>query len=120
MVGKDPAQGGQVADVGLLKGVIGAVRHRRDIVETGGIGQRVEVDDLMPARDGQPHDGRSDKTGTAGDEDLHVLSIVKGLSKSARAGAAVSFSDKTGSVSPEIGQSMPQLSHLTAPSHSGA
>ncbi len=59
--GKDAVQRRAVADVGLFKAVQVRSRDRGHIVQTGGIGQGVEVHHLMPARHGQPHDRRADE-----------------------------------------------------------
>ncbi len=110
-----------VADIGMDKGIVRALRRLGHIVQTGRIGQRIEVDHLMPARNRQTHHGRSDKTGPAGDEQLHAPpSHVKGLSNAANPCAVASLSESRASAPSGIGQSMPQLSQCTAPSHSGA
>ena len=121
--GKDPVQRRTVADIGLFEGIERAVGHRRDIVEAGGIGQRVEIDHLVAARHGQPHHGRPDEPGPAGHEKLHAASSgvqVKGLSNPSSPGATASFSLSTGST--VSGQSMPIAGsfQIRAPSVSGA
>ena len=121
VVGQNAVERGPVADVDLFEGVSRRVGHRGHVVETGGIGQRIEVDDLMSARNRKAHHGGPDETSAARDEDLHAaLPMVNGLSRSLRNGALASLSDRTGaSVRP---QSIPMSgsSNRTARSHSGA
>ncbi len=107
-----------IANIGLHKMVVGRIGNAGHIVQTGGIGQRIEVHDLMPLCHRTPHHRRADKACPARYDKSHDVSQIKGLSKSARAGAAASFSLSTGS--PPSPQSMPQVSQRTAPSQSGA
>ena len=111
-------QGGAVTDIGLLEGVTRGIRHLRDIGEVRGIGEGVEIDDIMARTDSVAHHSRADEACTSGYENLHAASHTNGLSKSASAGAAASFSESTGS--PSSPQSMPQVSQRTAPSAAGA
>ncbi len=116
-----PVERGAVADVDLFERISGRVRHVRHVVEAGGIGQRVEVDHIVPARNGQPDHRGPDEPGAAGDEQLHAdTSKAKGLSISDRRGAAASLSDSTGS--PSRAQSMAKAgsSNRTERSQSGA
>jgi hypothetical protein len=55
MGGEDPIQRGAVTNIRLFKGIERAVRHWCDIVEAGGIGQRVKVHHPVAARHRQPH-----------------------------------------------------------------
>ena len=119
MLGKNPVQRGAVTDIDMLEGVKRAARNRGHVVETGGIGQRIDIDDRMPARHSQPHHRRADKARTARDQQLHAEpSQMKGLSKLSKGTAASSLAESTGVA--HNGQSMPQLSQCTAPSQSGA
>jgi hypothetical protein len=117
--GKDPVQCHAVADVSLFKAVEVRPRNRGHVFKAGGIGQRVKVHHLIPARDRQPHHRRPDEPCPPGDEQLHcAASQMKGELKSANGVASRSLSDRTGSlVRP---QSMPRLFQCSAPSHSGA
>jgi hypothetical protein len=47
VLGENPVHRGAVADIGLLEGVAGRVGHLGHVVEAGGIGQRIEVDDVV-------------------------------------------------------------------------
>ncbi|CAM3626011.1 hypothetical protein PANO111632_22115 [Paracoccus nototheniae] len=112
--GKDAVQRRTVADIGLLKRIAVGLRRIGHVCQIGGIGQCVEVHDLVPARDGQPDHGRADETRAAGNQDLHAgSSKLKGDVQSPNAGAARSLSDSKGSLTP---QSIPRLSQATAPS----
>ena len=121
MGGKEPVHRGAIPDISLYKGIIGRIRHLGHIIETGRIGQRVEVDDLMPGTHRLPHHGRADEPGPAGDDQLHAApSQVKGLSKSASTGAAASLPESTGSLSSPQSIPISGSSKRTAPSQSGA
>ena len=112
--------GERIADVGLREGVVRRERHGGHVVQTGRVGQRVEVNNLVPAFDGKAHDGRSNKSGPAGDEKFHDAVHSNGELKSAKLWAFASLSL---SVAPEV--SLPQSTPIsgsskrTAPSHSG-
>ena len=67
---EDAVHRGAVADVGLFEGVKRAVGHAGDVVEAGGIGQLVDIDDAMPARHGKPHHRRADEPRAARDQKL--------------------------------------------------
>jgi hypothetical protein len=69
---EDPLERLPVADVGMLEGVERRARDLRQIVEAGGVGEGVEVDDRMAAADREPHNGRADEAGAAGHQELHV------------------------------------------------
>ena len=60
-----------VADIDMLETVIRIVRDRRHILETGGIGQRIEVHDLMAVAHGLAYHGGPDKPRPAGDDQFH-------------------------------------------------
>src|SRR6056297_969068 len=122
MLGKYPVHGSGVANIRMLKRIAWMVRNTGHVGKAGGIGQRIEIDDLMPPRDGQPHDRGPDKTRPAGHQKLHGASPkAKGVPHSRRRGAAASFSDRCASdrVKP---QSTPisGSSNAIARSHSGA
>ena len=88
---KDPSERRAVTDVCLFKHIARRVRDVFDIVEAGGIGQRVEVDHLMPARNRQPNNGGPDEPRASGHKYFHALSSQwKGLSKSLNKGAFLS------------------------------
>ena len=57
MGGKNPVQCGAVPNVSLFKHIAGGVRHARHIVQTGGIGQRIQIDDAVPRPHRMAHDG---------------------------------------------------------------
>ena len=121
MGSKDPVKRVAVANISLFESVERAVGDGCDVVQTGRIGQRIDVDDVMTPGNGKPYHSRSDETGAACNEDLHAASSqVKGLSRSARSGASVSLPLKI--ALPDNGQSMPIAgsSQRTAPSLSGA
>ena len=61
----------RVADISLYKGVIGAFGSFCHVIETGGIGQFVDVDDAVPALNRQTHHRRPDEPGPAGDDQFH-------------------------------------------------
>ena len=75
---ENPVQRGAVADIGLLEGIVRAVGDAGHVVQTGRIGQRIEVDHAMPPRDRQPHHRRSDEPGAAGDQQLHGAASIIG------------------------------------------
>ena len=61
MVSKDPVKRCAVANIGLFKRIERAVGHAGDVLKTGRIGQRIEINHAMPLRHGQPYYGRADK-----------------------------------------------------------
>ena len=71
VLGKDMIERGTVADIGVFEGIKRAVGDRSEVFQAGGIGQCIEVDHAVPARNRKPDHCRSDKAGTAGDEDFH-------------------------------------------------
>ena len=71
MLGKDPVEGGAVADVGLLEGIVGALCHACHIVETGGIGERIEIHHAIALGDGAAYHGGADETRSSGDQKFH-------------------------------------------------
>ena len=71
MVSQDAVHRGAVANISLFKGIKRAVRHGGQIIEAGGIGQLVDVHDMMPARHRQPHHGRADEPRPTCHEQLH-------------------------------------------------
>ncbi len=119
---ENPVERVAVADIGMLEGIGRMGRDRGHVVGAGGIGQRVEVHDLVARGDCMAHDGRPDEPGAAGHEKSHPGSPqAKGVSISERGGAAASFSDRIASA-PPFGQSI-AISwsfQITAPSVSGA
>jgi hypothetical protein len=72
---EDAVERGAVADVGLFKGVAGAVRDLRHVGEVRSVGQRVEVHDLVALPDRVADDRRADEAGAAGDEEFHGLNL---------------------------------------------
>ena len=72
VVGKHPVQRRTIPDIDLLEAIERRLRHHRHILEIGRIGQAIEVHHLMTPRNRQPHHGRSDEAGTAGDKKFHV------------------------------------------------
>ena len=74
--GEDPVEARAVADIGLFEGVKRALGGPGHVVETGGIGQRIEIDDRVPVRHRAPHHRRADEARAARDEDFHVVSFV--------------------------------------------
>ena len=68
---KDLIQCGAVADVGLLKRIARALGDTGDIVQTGRIGQRVQIDHLMARRNRLAHHRRADKARAPCHQYLH-------------------------------------------------
>ena len=68
---QDSVQRRAVADIGLFKSVKRAIRDRGHVFKAGSIGQRIQIDDLMPARHGQPHHGRADEPCPTRYQQLH-------------------------------------------------
>ena len=71
---QDPVERGAVADVGMLEGIERVVGDGSDVVEAGGVGQRVEIDHRVAVGHRAADDGGADEAGAAGHEDLHGLS----------------------------------------------
>ena len=71
---QDPVERRAVADVGVLEGVERVVRDGGHVVETGRVGQRVEIDDRVAVGHRAAHDGRADEPGAAGHEEFHGIS----------------------------------------------
>jgi hypothetical protein len=69
--GEHPVHRCAVADIGVLEGVTGAVRHACHVVETGRIGQRVDIHHLVAPCDRQPHNRRADEPRAARHQKLH-------------------------------------------------
>ena len=64
-----------VGDVAMNEDVVGIVRHFGQRGGIAGISQLVEIDDAATLPDQMAHDGRTDETGAAGDENgIHLLS----------------------------------------------
>ena len=98
MLPEHAIKGGAVADVGLLEGIKRIAGDAGDVFKTGGIGERIEIDHLVPPRHGQPHHGRADKASPPSDKDLHAPSSqVNGLSRSLSKGASASLPLRTAS-----------------------
>ena len=72
--GKHHVQRGAVTNIDLFKRIIRVIRDACDIVQTRGIGQRINIDHAMPARNGQTDHGRSDEPCAACDQNLHEFS----------------------------------------------
>ena len=116
-----PVERGAVADIGLLKMIARAFGDVGDVLKTGRVGQRVEIDYVVATRHGEAHHGRADEPCPASHQNLHAApSQSNGLCKSARRGATASFSLRTEAAG--SGQSMPISGsfHKSAPSLSGA
>ena len=64
-----------VTDIGPLEAVIGTVRHRGNIGQTGRIGQRVQIDDCMTRSDGLTNDGGTDEACASGHEQFHSYEL---------------------------------------------
>ena len=73
--GENPVQRRAVTDVGLFERI--KVRFCRigHVVQTGRVGQRIDVDHFMPARNRQPHHSRADKARAPGYQKFHRLSL---------------------------------------------
>ena len=65
----------KITDVRLDKGVIGLVLDVLEVRQVAGVGQFVDIDDMIVRifRDEKPHDVRADEPGTAGD---HYRSLI--------------------------------------------
>ncbi|CAM4327506.1 hypothetical protein PARU111607_14030 [Palleronia rufa] len=94
VTGQDRADAGRVADVGLLERVSRRIVHRGQVGEARGIGQLVQVHDLMAPRHGQPHHRRADEARAARHQQFHrATSTTNGLSNAASAGASRSLAE---------------------------
>ena len=62
---------GAIPDISLYEVIIGRVRHRRHILQTSRIGQRIDIDHIMAIAHRLPDDGRSDKASAPCHQDLH-------------------------------------------------
>src|SRR5271155_4840443 len=62
-----------VTDIGLLESVVWALGDASDVLEVGRVGELVQVHHLVAIRNGAADHGRSDETGSAGDQDLHAV-----------------------------------------------
>ena len=71
MPGEDRVDRLTIADVGLFKGIVRAVGALGHIRKRAGVGQLVEVDDLVAVADGMADDRRTDEASAAGDEEFH-------------------------------------------------
>ena len=73
MLLEDPGDLRGVADVDMLEVVAGVVPGLGQRGEVAGVGQLVDVDDLgLGLANELADDGRTDETGTAGQQDLHT------------------------------------------------
>ena len=72
---KNPMHLGRVADIGLLEDIATRSCDLRHILQIGGIGQDIEIDHIVTFGDGASHDGRSNKPGSAGDDEFHAASV---------------------------------------------
>ena len=79
VAGKHGPQRGEIAQVGPFKGVVGQAGHWVQAAQIGGVGQRVQVDELVlgVARHQEIEEVRADEAGAAGDQDSHVFGIGK-------------------------------------------
>jgi hypothetical protein len=75
MLGQGAVERRPIQQVRPHEAVERGVRDRRHVGEVPGIGQRVEVDDLVPPRHGEPHDRRPDEPRPAGHQELHRHSL---------------------------------------------
>ena len=96
-----------VEDIAFHQPVVRRIVDGLEAFRIARIGQLVEIDDALAGAHQLADDRRSDEAGAAGDENgIHgQLSKAKGVVKSAKAGAASSFSDRVGA-QPISGHSM--------------
>ena len=91
------AHGAGVADVDFREGVTRMRGDRGEVVEIAGVGQGIEVHDLVVrVGDQVAHHRGSDEAGAAGDEETerHGQALkVKGVAASRRNGSTASFSE---------------------------
>ncbi|MNE85059.1 hypothetical protein D3C80_1820150 [compost metagenome] len=75
VLAEHPLHGATVADIHLLEGIACAGTDLGQRVGIAGVGQFVEIDHaVFGLVDELADDGRADKAGAAGDEDLHGAS----------------------------------------------
>ena len=92
---EDPVERRPVADVGLLEGVAVARRDAVEVGEVRRVGQRVEVDHLVPVGDRLPHHRRADEARAARHQKPHASTpYSKGDVQSRKAGARRSLSER--------------------------
>lgn len=61
MLRENAVKRGAVTDIGLFEGIAGGIRHAFDIGQVRGIGQRIQIDDLVPGADRLAHHRRADE-----------------------------------------------------------
>ena len=120
--GKDPVERRPVANVRALEGIAVAAGDAVEVREVRRIGQRIEVDHLVPVRDRLPHHGRADEARAARHQNSHAFTpYSNGDTQSRNAGARLSLSESVSSPA-DTPQSTPMSAsfHITPPSLSAS